>query len=122
MLPWGLFPSSAMDVAVRVPCVFNTPGKWGCRCLLLGERADIWDVPLQHQKWAAQGGWTRLLASFTATTPGKILVLGGDYLLASCMRGGMGRPRLPGVPESRQPLYQSPPLQRGVTAKGSGMR
>lgn len=122
VLPWGLFPSSALDVTVRVPCVYNSPEGWGCRLLQLDEQADLWDVPLLHQKWAARGGWSRLLASFTATTPGKILVLRGNYLLASCMRGGMGLPRLPRVLGSRRPLYQSPLLLRGVSAKGSGLR
>ena len=100
VLPWGVFLSMAMDVAVRVPCMFHQPAGWG-RCTLTGvERADMWDVPLAHQKWADQGGMSSLLASLTTTIRRKVVVLEGNYLLALCIQSGWGdtlTPRRKGV-------------------------
>ena len=91
VLPWGVFPSATLAARVLVPCVFNQ-SKWGCRALSPGELAKLWDVPLSLIAWAGEQRCPRLLEAFLSVTPGKGLVLGGDYLLASCVRGGGSRP------------------------------
>ena len=88
IMPWGGFPASAKEAVVKVPCVYNVPGGWGRRPLTPTELAKLWDVPLSVVRWAAEHDELRLLNAFTMSTPGKGLVLGGDYLLASCVRGG----------------------------------
>ena len=88
LLPWGLFPANRRDATVRVRCVYNKPTFWGQRQLLAGELAALWDVPILWRDWAVKWGLDAVLRAFTDSVPGKCLVLGGDYLLTSCVRGG----------------------------------
>ena len=50
VLPFGLFHASRPTSRVRVPCVFNTPVKWGARELTQEEAAILWDVRLLLQE------------------------------------------------------------------------
>ena len=74
-----------------VRCVYNKPTFWGIRCLNPSELANLWDVPLLVQEFAAQAGpdFHVLLHSFRESVPGKTLLLGIDYLLSIFLRGGV---------------------------------
>jgi hypothetical protein len=96
VLPFGLFPASRPASLVRVPCVFNTPVKWGVRQLTQEEAATLWDVPLLLQERLARDGYSTMLGRFLHGVPGKTLLLGGDYLLSSQIRGGWCAPRATG--------------------------
>ena len=87
ILPFGLFPASCPASLVRVPCVFNTPVKWGVHQLTQEEAATLWDVPLLLQERLTRDGYSTMLERFLHGVPGKTLLLGGDYLLSSQIRG-----------------------------------
>ena len=74
---------------VWVLCVFNTLVKWGLRHLTPQEAVTLWDVPLLPQEhYLAQDGWSTMLGRFLNGVPGKILLLGIDFLLSYQIRGG----------------------------------
>ena len=90
VMPYGLFPAHDLTADVRVTCVYNTPSFWGTRRLSPVELADLYDVPLRVQEYAVANGSHLLLAEFLRATPGKTLLLGCDFLLTGCVRGGWG--------------------------------
>ena len=93
MLPWGLFLSARPSSVVRIPCVFNLPTRWSRHLLTGYELAALWDAPGNFKEWACQTNNEFVLALLASSTPGKILTYGGDFLYASCIRGGGLRPR-----------------------------
>jgi len=86
--PFGLFPSGSLRSLVICSCVRNKPSFYGVRALIPKELANLWDVPLLAQEYAAGPGSPALLESFLSSVPGKTLLLGSDFLLASFLRGG----------------------------------
>ena len=72
---------------MRVRSVFNAT-RWGSRKLTLLELAHLWDVPLLLQEHCATSRSLIVLSELLVSTPGKVLQLGTDALLASYFRGG----------------------------------
>ena len=88
ILPFGLFPSDKLGAHVRVRSVFNST-RWGSRKLTLVEIANLWDVPILLQEHCATSRSSIVLSELLTSTPGKVLQLGTDALLASYFFGGV---------------------------------
>ena len=58
VLSFGLFTASRPTSLVRIPCIFNTPVKWGARQLTQEEAATFWNVPILLQERLARDGYT----------------------------------------------------------------
>ena len=88
VFPFFLFLATSLTAQVQVPCVFNTPVKWGLRQLTQQEEATLWDVLLFLQEHIPRDVWsTMMLSRFLRGVPVKTLLLGSDFLLSSQIRG-----------------------------------
>ena len=88
LLPWGLFPAGSPQCFARVPCQFNVPSRWGRRRFSAHELALLWDTPIGMCNWASANGLEAVLRGLVASSPGKTLTLGCDFLYSLCVRGG----------------------------------
>ena len=83
VLSTGLFPHNLFSRKVLVEDEWYPTG-YGIRPLTAAELADLWDVPLLFQELAAKvDGGCGKIKDLLQSPPAKILLLGGDFLLAN---------------------------------------
>ena len=83
----GLFPSSNWATVVHMQCS-TSPTNWGTRSLELPELGGLWDIPILFMDALSVSDDADVYHGILGSAPGKVLHLGTDFLLTSCILGG----------------------------------